>query len=289
MTRTSTYTWSCASRSISIGTRTLIMGVLNVTPDSFSDGGAYANIDRAVQHALDMHARGADMIDIGGESSRPGAEPVSEAEELNRTIPVIRALRVKLDCPISIDTTKSAVAKAAIQSGADIINDISACRLDPDMIPLTAETGAGVVLMHMQGDPRSMQKNPQYTDVVHDIIALLQKHIDDLLALHIKPDQLIVDPGIGFGKSVADNYELLRRLHEFKTLDRPILVGPSRKSFIGKLLDLPPQERLEGTLAAAVAAIMNGADILRVHDVQAVQRAVRVTDAITGKLLVDKL
>lgn len=287
MTGTCTYSWSCGSRSVNLGTRTLLMGVLNVTPDSFSDGGDFLNIDQAVRHAVTMQAEGADIIDIGGESSRPGAEPVSERQELDRVIPVIEILKKELDCLLSIDTTKASVAKAAIRAGADVINDISACRFDPGMAPLAAETGAGVVIMHMQGEPRTMQENPCYNDVIGDIIRHLQNRMHELIKHNVSPEQLAVDPGIGFGKRLSDNYEILRRLGEFRVLERPVLVGPSRKSFIGKLLDLPVQERLEGTIAASTAAVLNGAHIIRAHDIKALKRAVSVADAIIGKYTLD--
>ncbi|MFB6291347.1 MAG: dihydropteroate synthase [Candidatus Bipolaricaulia bacterium] len=254
----------------------LIMGILNVTPDSFSDGGRFLARDKAKRRALEMDENGADIIDIGGESTRPGAEKVELETELDRTIPVIEEIRKETDVPISIDTYKSEVARKALKAGADIVNDISALRFDPKLGKLAGEEDVPVVLMHMQGTPRTMQKNPSYGDVVEDIKEFLSKRIEKAVEFGISRKKIIVDPGIGFGKKYEDNYEILRRLEEFETLDCPLLLGTSRKSFIGDTLELPPDERVEGTIASNVVGLLRGADILRVHDVIENYRAARV-------------
>lgn len=259
------------------------MGVINITPDSFYDGGAYFDPDRAVERGLTLVAEGADILDIGGESTRPGADPVPVEEEKRRVIPVIAALRERTDVLISIDTTKAEVAEAAISAGASIVNDISAGRFDPRMFPFVAGSGAGLVLMHMQGTPKTMQINPRYEDVVGEVKAFLAERVDEAVASGIRRESLIIDPGIGFGKNLADNLLLLKNLHAFGDIGRPILVGVSRKSFIGKVLNLEAQERLEGTIAAAVLAMERGASLLRVHDLQAIRRAVAVAEAILGR------
>jgi len=250
------------------------MGALNVTPDSFSDGGAFLDPDAAADRALAMEREGADIIDIGGESSRPGAEPVPLEEELRRVLPVLERLRGRLRIPISIDTTKAEVAEAALQAGAEIVNDISALRFDPRMGEVVAKSGAGLVLMHMRGTPKTMQQDPTYADVVAEVRDFLAQRVEHAVSLGIDRELIAIDPGIGFGKTVEHNLELLRRLPELCELGHPVLVGPSRKSFIGAVLDLPVEERLEGTLAACAVAVVRGADIVRVHDVRAVRRAV---------------
>lgn len=254
----------------------LIMGILNVTPDSFSDGGQFFARDKAVQRALEMEESGADIIDIGGESTRPGAEKVELDQELDRTIPVIEEVRKKTDVPISIDTYKSAVAEEALDAGADMVNDISAVRFEPELGTLAGERDVPLVLMHMQGTPRTMQDNPTYDDPVEDIIGFLAERIDRAVELGVSPDRIIVDPGIGFGKTYEDNYEILCRLEKFKTLNAPVLLGTSRKSFIGETLDLPPKQRIEGTIASNVIGVLKGANILRVHDVKENYRAIQV-------------
>jgi len=256
------------------GGRVLVMGVLNVTPDSFSDGGAFLNPDAAADRALAMEREGADIIDIGGESSRPGAEPVPLEEELRRVLPVLERLRGRLRIPISIDTTKAEVAEAALQAGAEIVNDVSALRFDPRMGEVVARSGAGLVLMHMRGTPKTMQQDPTYADVVAEVRDFLAQRVEHAVSLGIDRELIAIDPGIGFGKTVEHNLELLRRLPELCELGHPVLVGPSRKSFIGAVLNLPVEERLEGTLAACAVAVVRGADIVRVHDVRAVRRAV---------------
>lgn len=253
--------------------RVLIMGILNVTPDSFSDGGRFLSPDAAVKRALIMEKEGADIIDVGGESSRPGAEPVPVEEELRRVIPVLERLRGKLRIPISIDTTKAEVAEAALRAGASIVNDISALRFDPAMASVVAEFGAGLVLMHMLGTPKTMQQAPHYEDVVREVREFLAERALYAQSQGIPREAIAVDPGIGFGKTVEHNLELLRRLPELVELGFPVLVGPSRKSFIGAVLGLGVEERLEGTLAACAVAVVRGADILRVHDVREVRRA----------------
>jgi len=253
--------------------RVLIMGILNVTPDSFSDGGRFLSPDAAVERALAMEKEGADIIDVGGESSRPGAEPVPVEEELRRVLPVLERLRGKLRIPISIDTTKAEVAEAALRAGASIVNDISALRFDPAMAPLVAKFGAGLVLMHMLGTPKTMQQAPHYEDVVTEVRDFLAERAQYAQSQGIPREAIAVDPGIGFGKTVEHNLELLRRLPELVELGFPVLVGPSRKSFIGAILGLGVEERLEGTLAACAVAVVRGANILRVHDVKEVRRA----------------
>ncbi len=259
------------------------MGILNVTPDSFSDGGAFFDTEPAVKQAQMMQDQGADIIDVGGESRRPGAEPVSLKQELERVIPVIEALKERISIPVSIDTYKATVAEKALQAGADIVNDISGLGFDPDMTQVVASSGAGLVLMHIKGEPRNMQQNAVYNNVVRDLIDFFRSRIDTALNAGIKSSQIVIDPGIGFGKTVVHNYTLIRNLLDFKILDYPILTGSSRKSFIGKVLDLPVQERLEGSLAAVTACILNGTDIVRVHDVKQSVRAALVADLIAGK------
>ena len=256
--------------------RVLVMGVLNLTPDSFYDGGRYTTTQLAVGRALEMVEEGADIIDIGGESSRPGARSVSLDEELARVVPVVEALAARSDVLISVDTTKSAVARAAIDSGATIINDISALRFDPEMGRVMAQAGVYLVLMHMQGTPETMQQDPRYEDPVSEIKGYLRERMDAAISAGIEREHLIVDPGIGFGKRLSHNLEILRRLSEFEDLGVPILVGLSRKSFLGEILDLPTSERLEGTIAANAIAIVNGADIIRVHDAKEGRRTADV-------------
>jgi len=259
------------------------MGVINITPDSFSDGGLYFDKDKALEKGLHLVEEGTDIIDIGGESTRPGSEPVSPEEEIRRVIPIITALRKRTDTLISIDTTKSEVAHAALDAGADIINDISALRFDPRMAPLVAQEEVPVILMHMKGTPRTMQVNPTYEDVLLEVKAFLEESIDKARASGIKKEKIIIDPGIGFGKSVKHNLALINNLHILEELERPILIGVSRKSFIGTILDSPPEERLEGTIASAILSVIHGAHILRVHDVASVKKAVRVTEAIMSE------
>ena len=265
-----------------LGGRTWLMGILNVTPDSFADGGLYLDPARAVDHGLELAFEGADILDVGGESTRPGSRPVPESEELGRVLPVIRALRKRTGAFISVDTTKAAVARAALDAGADLVNDTSAFRADPDMAGVVARAGAAAVLMHMRGTPLTMQEAPRYDDLVGEVRGFLAERLRAAEAAGVPPERLIVDPGIGFGKTVEHNLELLRRQDEFLALGRPLLLGFSRKAFLGVILDRPPAGRLEGTIAAAVLSVERGAHILRVHDVGAVARAVRSAEAILG-------
>lgn len=272
----------CRDIDLVIDGTTHIMGVLNVTPDSFSDGGVYLEVDSAIVRARSMVADGATILDIGGESSRPGAEPVPIDVELDRVLPVIRALKSEqLDIPISIDTTKAEVAQKALEAGAHIINDITALQGDSAMADVASEMDAGVILMHMKGTPRTMQQSPFYEDVVKDIYDNLENWIDRSVDKGIEPNRIIIDPGIGFGKTTEQNIQILKKLSVFKQLNRPILIGTSRKSFIGKLLDLPVTDRVEGTIATVCWSIVQGADIVRVHDVKAVSRAVKMIDVLS--------
>lgn len=257
--------------------KTAIMGILNVTPDSFSDGGKFFSVTTAVEQARSMIAAGADMIDIGGESTRPGASLVEEDEECRRVIPVIEALVKEVRVPISIDTYKPEVARRALRAGARILNDITGLA-NPEMRRVAREFLCPVVLMHMQGSPQTMQVDPVYEDVVTDIKRFFEKQITIANAEGIR--DLILDPGIGFGKTLEHNLMILRRLGEFRELGYPVLVEPSRKGFIGKITGLPVEERVEGTIAAAIVARMRGAAIVRVHDVEACRRALQITDAI---------
>lgn len=248
--------------------RVLVMGVLNVTPDSFYDGGRYGHFDAAVARGLQMVEEGADIIDVGGESSRPGTTSVSLDEELERAIPVIRRLRQESDVLLSIDTTKAAVAEEALAAGASIINDISALRFDEKMVEISAKRGAFIILMHMLGTPETMQRSPHYTDVVAEIMTFLSERIATAIRGGVPRQRILIDPGIGFGKRVEDNLAILRNLAQFKDLGGPLVVGLSRKSFLGQILDAPVEERLVGTIAANAIAVINGADVIRVHDVK---------------------
>lgn len=262
----------------------MIMGIVNTTPDSFSDGGRYDNIQKAEEHALRLEDEGADVIDLGGESSRPFADPVSEEEEIRRVVPLISRLSGRLSVPISVDTTKSVVARLACEEGARIINDISAMTLDPDMLETAAQSSAAVILMHMLGEPRTMQVDPFYKDVKAEIIEYLKSVMKRAEAAGIPKSSMIIDPGLGFGKTVAHNLALINAIPEFKSLDAPVLIGPSRKSFIQKILqtDLKSDfEKIEaGTLSIVTASIMKGADILRVHDVKAAKAAAEMIKAL---------
>ena len=278
-----TYRFQAKDKSFLLGQRTWLMGVVNVTPDSFYDGGFYFDPARAIERGLVLAAEGADIIDIGGESTRPGSDPVPADEERKRVLSVISALKEKTAALISIDTTKAEVAEAAIAAGASIVNDISAGRFDPQMFPFVSGSGAGLILMHMKGTPKSMQINPYYEDVLAEVKAFLQERMEAAESFGIQRERLIVDPGIGFGKRLEDNLAILNNLNALADLGRPVLAGISRKSFIGKILNLDPSERLEGTIAAAVVAVLRGASLLRVHDIQAVKRGVAVAEAILGQ------
>jgi dihydropteroate synthase len=256
-----------------------VMGIVNVTPDSFSDGGEFFDPERAIAHGLELAAEGADILDIGGESTRPGAKAVASGEELLRVQPVIEALAPG-EVPISIDTSKAVVAEAALDAGASMVNDVTALRFDPELVDVCAATGCEVVLMHMLGDPRTMQENPIYDDVVDDIKAFLAERIEYAVSRGVDEDRIWVDPGIGFGKTVEHNLELHRRLGELSELGRPIAFGSSRKSFIGKLTGAEVNQRVGGTIASNLIACANGARMLRVHDVKPMRDALTVADAI---------
>lgn len=270
------------------GEKTYLMGILNVTPDSFSDGGSFSSIDDAVKKAICMEKDGADFIDVGGESTRPGSQPISEEEEMNRVIPVIEELVKKIKIPISIDTYKSNVAKHAIDKGVIMVNDITALRGDKRLSSVVRDNNVYLCLMHMKGKPRSMQINPTYEDIIKEISDFLVERIEIALSSGINEDKIIIDPGLGFGKRTGkgteDNCEIINRLDELKKLGYPILVGPSRKSFIGNIcggkVQLPVGERLEGSLAAACISIVNGADIVRVHDVKQTRICIDLVDRI---------
>lgn len=267
-------------RQYNLAERTHIMGVLNVTPDSFSDGGKFLNLEKAVSHGLKMAEEGADIIDIGGESTRPGSLPVSLEEETQRVIPVIESLAKKIQIPISIDTYKSQIAQKAVEAGAEIVNDISGLRFDLEMAKLAAKYNVPVIIMHIKGTPQNMQENPYYENVIREIKEYFEERINWATSSGINEENILIDPGIGFGKRFEDNLAILKNLKEFKKLDRPILVGLSRKSFIGKILDLPVEERFEGSLGALAYSIMQGANIARVHDVKESVRVAKVIDAI---------
>ena len=269
--------------SFDFSQKTYVMGILNVTPDSFSDGGKFFDEHSAVKQALRMVKEGADIIDIGGESTRPGSKPVSVKEEITRVVPVISALAEKVRVPISIDTCKAKVADEAVSAGASMINDISGLRFDKGMAGIAAKHKVPVVIMHIQGTPGNMQKNPVYKALIPEIMDYLREGIDIALRAGVHEDMIILDPGIGFGKTVEHNLEIINRLDEFKGFEKPILLGPSRKSFIGTLLgDLPVNERLEGTASAIAIGISNGANIIRVHDIREMVKVSKIAYKITG-------
>jgi dihydropteroate synthase len=268
------------SGTLYLGSKTYVMGILNVTPDSFYDGKRYDAGENAIEHALKMTEEGADIIDIGGESTRPGASPLSEEEEINRVIPVIKKLSKKLRKPISVDTYKAKVAEKAIDAGASIINDIGGLLSDKKMAQVAAGSHVPVIVMHKKGTPRTMQKYPIRKNVLSEIMSSLRKSISIAIDAGIDKDRIILDPGIGFGKTVQQNLEILKRLKEFQSMGFPILVGTSRKQFIGTILNLSAQERLYGTLATIAVAVMNGAHIVRVHDVRESVQVVTMCDAI---------
>ncbi|MCS6317718.1 MAG: dihydropteroate synthase [Nitrospira sp.] len=272
---------TAGSRLFNFKSGPLLMGVLNVTPDSFSDGGAYLAVDQALQHAKQMQAEGADIIDIGAESSRPGAQAIDEAEELRRLLPVLEAVHAAVPLPLSVDTTKAAVARRAIQAGATMVNDITALRGDPLMAPLIAQTGVAVVLMHMQGTPQTMQQAPRYSHVVEEVLAFLRERVQAAVSHGIKASQIVLDPGFGFGKLEEHNLQLLAEFDAFTTLGYPVLAGVSRKQFIGNLTQRPVQERGYGTAGAVAVAVLKGAQIIRVHDVRSMRDTVSVVSAIS--------
>jgi len=267
--------------SLDFSKKTYIMGILNVTPDSFADGGLYFDKSSAIERAYQIVEEGADLIDIGGESTRPGSEPISIKEELIRTIPLIEAISKKIKVPISIDTYKSEVAKVALDAGASMVNDISGLRFDPRMPDVVSEYKVPVVIMHIKGKPQDMQQNPVYDALIPEIIDYFRMGIKIATGAGISEDKIIIDPGIGFGKTFAHNLEIINNLYEFTLLEKPILIGPSRKAFIGKILgDVPATERLEGTAAAVSISIINGANVVRVHDVKETVKVAKVADAV---------
>ncbi len=271
----------CRKRIFNFQERSYIMGVINVTPDSFSDGNSFFDRDKAVERGIELARQGADILDIGGESTRPGAEPVSLDEELKRVIPVIEELADKVDIPISIDTTKADVAQRALKAGAEVVNDISSLRFDRNMVTVVSDYKVPVVLMHMRGTPLTMQKHIRYDCLIEDICEFLRERINYAIACGIHQDKIIIDPGIGFGKSVeTDNFAILKHLEAFSSLGRPVLVGPSRKAFIGRLLGKGVAEREEGTAAAVAIALYNGAHFIRVHNVKVMKMVAQVVDAI---------
>jgi dihydropteroate synthase len=280
----SDYKIDCRGKVLDLANRTHVMGILNVTPDSFSDGGLFADAERALAHAREMAGAGADIIDIGGESTRPGAQPLSEDEELRRIIPVIERLSAELTLPISVDTYKSSVAQRALEAGASIVNDISGLRFSPDMARIAADFGAAVVIMHIKGTPRDMQQHPVYADVVGEIMSYLGEGIDIAVKAGVDREKILIDPGIGFGKTLDHNLTILNRLDELRGLGRPILLGTSRKKFIGTILGIPaPEQRVDGTAATVAIGIERGASVVRVHDVARMAQVARMTDAIVKK------
>ncbi|MFH1852394.1 MAG: dihydropteroate synthase [Candidatus Neomarinimicrobiota bacterium] len=264
------------------GAPTLVMGILNVTPDSFSDGGLFVDPDAAVEQALKMERDGADLIDIGGESTRPGSEPVPFDVERERVLPVIKKIRARSSITISVDTYKAELAREALLNGADLINDISGFMFDLDLVDVVRDFNAPVIIMHIKGTPRNMQKDPRYTNLLAELTEFFRERIKFARESGLDDSQIILDPGIGFGKRVEDNFEIIRKLKQIVDLGYPVMIGPSRKSFIGQTLNLPPDQRLEGTAAAVTAGILNGARIVRVHDVQFMKRTTLIADAIRG-------
>lgn len=277
--------WLCGRFRLHLSRRVHLMGIVNVTPDSFSDGGRFLRPDRAVSHGLQLIEAGADVLDVGGESTRPGADPVPEEEEIGRVLPVVERLAKAVSVPISVDTTKGEVARRALEAGASIINDISALRMDARMTELVRRSGCGLILMHMKGTPQRMQRHPHYRDLMGEIRRFLDQRMEEAVAGGILREQIVLDPGIGFGKTARHNLTILHRLQALTTLGRPLLVGPSRKSFIGRILDRPPEGRLEGTAAAVAAAVLAGAGMVRVHDVAFMRQVVRVSEAIARERL----
>jgi len=267
----------CGEHTLEIGERTLLMGVVNITPDSFSDGGDCLEAEKAAERCFQLVEDGADIVDVGGESSRPGAEPASEEEELRRVMPVLEKISGKIEAPVSIDTVKPRVAEEALSAGATIVNDITGLQ-NGKMASVIAEHGAAVVVMHMKGTPRTMQDNPHYDDLMGEIIEFLEERVRFGIANGVDEERILVDPGIGFGKTAEDNYRIIDRLEELRCLGRPIVVGPSRKSFIGKVLKAAPRGRVFGTAAAVTWCIANGADIVRVHDVKEMKEVAAVAE-----------
>ena len=278
-----TFSLHCRGGVLRLGERTVVMGIVNVTPDSFSDGGLFLEPARAIEHGLRMAEEGADIIDVGGESSRPGSDPLPLEEELRRIIPTIEGLASHLTIPISVDTYKSGVAERAVEAGAQIINDISGLHLDPQMVSVAARYDTPLIIMHIRGTPKTMQQNPRYDDLMGEIIAYLREGIARAEEAGVDPQKVIVDPGIGFGKRIEDNLVILDRLDDLTVLGRPILVGTSRKSFIGAVLNLEVHERGIGTLAAVAVSVLKGAHIVRVHEVASVRQVVDMVDAVISE------
>lgn len=274
------YSVHCSNRTLSLGGTPKIMGILNVTPDSFSDGGKYLSLERAVERGLEMAEEGTDIIDVGGESTRPGSKPVPAEEEISRVVPVLRALSECTSVLLSIDTTKAAVAREAIAAGAHIVNDTSSLADDPEMATVVGESGCAVVLMHRLGTPATMQDSPSYRSLFDEILDALQERVAAAEGAGIPGDRILVDPGIGFGKRISDNLALHRHLADLRNLGKPILFGPSRKSFLGRLTGKGPADRLSGTVASVAMAVLGGAHVLRVHDVQETRDAIRVAAAV---------
>jgi dihydropteroate synthase len=274
------YSIRCRKRTLILGKRTLLMGVLNVTPDSFSDGGLFSDTEKAISHGLRMVEEGADIIDIGGESTRPGSKPLELEEELRRVIPVIEFIAKEVNVPISIDTYKSNVAQRAIEAGAEMINDISGLHFDPSLAQVAVKEDVPLVLMHIRGTPETMQKDVHYDSLFSEILQYLKDSIQRAESAGLDPRQIIIDPGIGFGKTVEDNLLIIKNLYEFRILGKPILLGTSRKSFIGKILNAEAGDRLEGTLSSIAIGVLNGAHIIRSHDVLQAKKAIALADAI---------
>jgi dihydropteroate synthase len=278
--RVSDSIWRAGERELPFGSRTLVMGVLNVTPDSFSDGGVHLDPEVAVRAGIEMAAAGADILDVGGESTRPGSEPVPAGEEIDRVVPVVKRLAAELDVAVSVDTRKPEVARVALDAGAVVVNDVAGAR-EPGMFDVVREAGAGLVLMHMLGEPKSMQADPRYGDVVAEVRSYLAGRVEDAIAAGIGRDRLAVDPGLGFGKTLEHNLALMRGIAAFAELGLPVVAGPSRKSFIGQVTGVEePGERIDGTAGAVAWLAANGANVLRVHDVARMVRVVRMVDAI---------
>ena len=276
--------WQFGHQRRLLGEFPLLMGIVNVTPDSFSDGGRLGSVEAAVDHALRLAEHGADILDVGGESTRPGAEPVQVDEELRRVIPVIERLRDRTPAPISIDTSKAEVARSALAAGASIVNDVSGLTFDPAIVEVCAATECGVICMHMRGTPQTMQQDPRYDDVVSEVAEHLAARVDALAAAGINRERIVIDPGIGFGKTAEHNLQLLSAIGRFRALGRPVLIGHSRKSFLKKLLGRPIDERLSGTIGVAIAAAMQCVDLLRVHDAGPVRDALLAWHAVAARI-----
>ncbi|MEE8350179.1 MAG: dihydropteroate synthase [Acidobacteriota bacterium] len=277
------YTLQARDKKLELGRRTLVMGVVNVTPDSFFDGGRFLETSHAIERCLELAEKGVDILDLGGESSRPGAQRVPLSEELKRVLPVLEGVRKEISIPISIDTYKSAVAQEAFKEGADIVNDISAFQFDSDLPGIIGAWQAGVVLMHMRGTPETMQEMASSEDILGEVAADLQTAVDRAVECGISKQQIAIDPGIGFGKTVEDNCKILNRLSDLASFDLPIVIGTSRKSFLGKILEQPGQDRIWGTAASVALSIIRGAHVVRVHDVEEMNQVAQITDAVLAE------